>query len=136
MNSVNPSNSRMRASTLDSADLAELASNRPRKLLLPRELSDAEFGLFRNAGKLRQVKAGDLIFRRGELGRSMFVVEDGQVQLEFGDGMPDKVIGPRQFFGELALFIGNHARVANATAATAATLHVVEAAEFEPLLTQ
>jgi diguanylate cyclase (GGDEF)-like protein len=136
MTSLNPGNPRMRMATLDSADMAALASNRPRKLLLPRELSDDEFGLFRTAGKLRQVNPGELIFRRGELGRSMFLVENGQVQLEFGDGLPDKVIGPRQFFGELALFIGNHARVANATAATAALLHVVEAAEFESLLAQ
>lgn len=111
-----------------------MVTMRPRPLMLPRELSAAEFALFQTAGKIRRVNPGEMIFRRGELGRSMFVVEDGQVQLEFGDGLPDKLIGPREFFGELALFIGNHARVASATAATPATLHVVEATEFETLL--
>jgi hypothetical protein len=61
MSALNPRNSRLRASTFDPADLAELASNRPRRLLLPRELSDDEFGLFRTAGKLREVKAGELV---------------------------------------------------------------------------
>lgn len=126
--------SRVRNSTLNPADLLELASNRPRPLLLPRELSDAEFSMFRAAGHTRRANPGELIFKRGELGRSMFVVEEGQVQLEFGDGMPDKLIGAMQFFGELALFIGNHARVANAAAATPVVLHVIEASEFEALL--
>lgn len=136
MSPLGPVMSRMRTATLNPADLAEMASLRPRPLLLPRELSDAEFGLFRRAGRDRTVAKGELIFRRGELGRSMFVVESGQVQLEFGDGLPDKLIGQREFFGELALFIGNHARVANATAAAPTVLHVVEATEFETLLSQ
>ncbi len=126
----------MRPSTHDSLDLAERARIRPRPLLLPRELSDAEMALFSIAGRERRVAAGDLIFKRGELGRNMFVVDSGQVQLEFGDGMPDKLIGPREFFGELALFIGNHARVASARAANDSVLRVIEAAEFESLLSQ
>ena len=116
----------MRPSTHDSLDLAERARIRPRPLLLPRELSDAEMALFSIAGRERRVAAGDLIFKRGELGRNMFVVDSGQVQVEFGDGMPDKLIGPREFFGELALFIGNHARVASARAANDSVLRVIE----------
>ena len=89
---------------------------RSRAVLLPRELSDEEYALFVRVGRRRELKPGEVIFTRGELGRSMFIVESGQIQLEFGDGMPDKLIGAREFFGELALFIGNHARVANAIA--------------------
>ena len=114
---------------------AVLASALPaRGSLLPRQLSDAEFALFAAAGSRRDVAAGELIFRRGELGRSMFVVESGHVRLEFGDGMPDKLIGPREYFGELALFIGNHGRVANAVGEGAASLCVIESAAFERLL--
>ena len=96
------------------ADLAEVVLARPRTPLLPRELSEAEFGLFRQAGQRHEIAAGARIFRRGEPGRSMYVIEDGQVRLEFGDGLPDKLIGAREYFGELALFIGNHARSASA----------------------
>ncbi len=125
---------RARIDVLNPTDLAELASSRPRPLLLPRELSDQEFALFCASGTVREVQPGGVIFRRGELGRSMFVIEEGQVQLEFGDGLPDKLIGPREFFGELALFIGNHARVANASAADVVRLHVIDAAAFEEIL--
>jgi diguanylate cyclase (GGDEF)-like protein len=112
----------------------DVAVPRARTPLLPRQLSDAEFALFVGTGRRREVRPRELIFSHGELGRSMFVVESGAVQLEFGNGLPDKLIGPREFFGELALFIGNHARVANAVAAESAVLHVVENGAFEQLM--
>jgi diguanylate cyclase (GGDEF)-like protein len=105
-----------------------------RAALLPRQLSDAECVLFAKAGQRRDVQPGEIIFRRGELGRSMFIVESGQVQLEFGDGLPDKLIGPREFFGELVLFIGSHTRVANAAALAPTTLRIVENDVFEDLI--
>ena len=107
---------------------------RARAVLLPRELSDGEVALFSRNGRRRELMPGDVIFTRGELGRSMFIVESGQVRLEFGDGMPDKIIGAREFFGELSLFIGNHARVANAVAIVPATLIVVENTAFDELI--
>lgn len=121
------------------ASLVENASGarpgaRARPAFLPRQLSDTELALFAAAGQHRELVPREVIFRKGELGRAMFVIESGTIQLEFGDGMPDKLIGPREFFGELALFIGNHARVANAVAADASVLHVIEHAAFERLL--
>ncbi len=110
------------------------AGARARPPLLPRELSDRELGLFTSVGDRRDLRAGEVIFRRGELGRSMFVIESGQIRLEFGDGMPDKLIGAREFFGELTLFIGNHTRVANAVATSATTMHIIEQQAFEQLL--
>ncbi|HVF34414.1 MAG TPA: GGDEF domain-containing protein [Candidatus Saccharimonadia bacterium] len=104
------------------------------RALLPRQLSDPELVVFSHAGAKRNVERGELIFRRGELGRSMFVIGDGQIRLEFGNGLSDKVIGAREFFGELALFIGNHARVASAVAVERSTLYVIEHAAFERLL--
>lgn len=102
--------------------------------LLPRQLSEEERALFRSAGQRRELAPGEVIFRRGELGRAMYVIESGRVQLEFGDGLADKLIGPLEFFGELALFIGNHARVASAVAAEPCVIYVLEAGNFEGLL--
>ncbi|HEY0178138.1 MAG TPA: GGDEF domain-containing protein [Dokdonella sp.] len=97
-------------------------------------MSDEEFALFADSGSRREVAAGEVIFRRGELGRSMFIVESGQIQLEFGDGLPDKLIGAREFFGELVLFIGSHTRVANAVALTASSLLIVDHDTFDALI--
>lgn len=115
-----------------SLPLSGLAPVRP--IPLPRQLSDSELAMFVNAGERRQVRAGEIVFQRGEFGRSMFVIESGRVQLEFGDGRPDKVIGAREFFGELTLFIGNHARVARAIVVADAALYLIEHEAFETLL--
>ena len=114
--------------------IAAFPATRARAALLPRELSDEEHALFSRVGRRRELRAGEVIFSRGELGRSMFLVEFGQIRLEFGDGMPDKLIGAREFFGELALFIGNHARVANAVALAPSALVVVENQAFDNLI--
>jgi diguanylate cyclase (GGDEF)-like protein len=109
-------------------------AGRQRAPLLPRELSDRELALFVTASDRREVSPGEMIFRRGELGRSMFIVESGLIRLEFGDGMPDKLLAPREFFGELTLFIGDHTRVANAVATTASVMHVIDQQAFDQLL--
>jgi diguanylate cyclase len=101
---------------------------------LPRHLSDAEFVMLRGAGPSRRSAADELLFRKGELGHSMFVIETGEVRIEFGEGLPHKLLGPREYFGELALFIGNHSRVASAVAHTACSLRVVDYPAFDYLM--
>ena len=101
---------------------------------LPRQLSDIEFVVLRGAGPNRRVAASEVLFRKGEIGHSMYAIETGQVRIEFGDGMPHKLLGPREYFGELALFIGNHARVATAVAHTACSLRLIEYPAFDRLL--
>jgi diguanylate cyclase (GGDEF)-like protein len=101
-----------------------------------RQLSLDELALFEGVGERRLVAAGELIFRRGEAGRTMFVVVEGEVALEFGDGMRDKRIGSREFFGELSFFIGNHARLASAVALGPCLLVAVSNGDFDALLEQ
>jgi len=101
---------------------------------LPRQLSDGEFVMLRSAGPALRVPAEETLFRKGEIGHSMYVIETGEVRIEFGDGLPHKILGPREYFGELALFIGNHSRVASATAQTACTLRVIDYPAFDGLM--
>lgn len=101
---------------------------------LPRQLSDAEFVMLRGAGPSQRVAAGEMLFRKGEIGRNMYVIESGEVRLEFGDGLPHKLLGTREYFGELALFIGNHARVASAIAHSACGMRVIDYPAFDHLL--
>jgi diguanylate cyclase (GGDEF)-like protein len=101
---------------------------------VPRQLSDAEFVMLRGAGPSRRVAAGEMLFRKGEVGRNMYVIESGEVRLEFGDGLPHKLLAAREYFGELALFIGNHSRVASAFAHNACNLRVIDYPAFDHLL--
>ncbi len=106
----------------------------PRMTLLPRQLSAIEFDLFLGTGEPILVATGQTLFRRGEAGRHMFVVESGRIELDFGDDLPRKYIEAQEYFGELALFIGEHGRMANATALEPARLRVVDRDDFERLL--
>lgn len=99
-----------------------------------RRLTEIEFTLFASIGHPRSVPPGETIFRKGERGRAMFVVESGEIRLEFGDGLPPKLVGAREFFGELALFIGDHTRVASAIAITQTQVRVVDNALFDSIL--
>ncbi|MGH8184250.1 MAG: GGDEF domain-containing protein [Rhodanobacteraceae bacterium] len=101
---------------------------------LPRQLSDREMALFTGAGQRLELGPGRAVFRRGEYGRSMFVIESGRVLLEFAGDLPDKLIGPDEYFGELALFVGNHARSGSALASDPCVVYVIEPDVFEELL--
>jgi len=107
---------------------------KPESVRLPRQLSDAEFALFRSVGHIRIVEPGETLFRKGGLDRSMFVIEHGEIHLEFGDGLAPKRIGEREFLGELALFIGDHQRVASAVATVESRLLLIDHAGFEDAL--
>lgn len=99
-----------------------------------RRLDDSEFELFTRHAEREQVPAGRMIFRRGEYGRVLFVIESGSVRLEFGDTVADKLLGPREYFGELALFVGQHARMASAVAVEPVSVLKLSHAAFENVL--
>ena len=96
-------------------------------------LTPAEYALFAQVGHARRVEAGHALFRRGDLGTSMFVVAGGEVDLDFGDDLVGKRLGAREFFGELGLLIGDHARSADATMAGDGVLLELGRREFDLL---
>ncbi len=97
-------------------------------------LSADECELFARAGNARPMMAGEKLFARGEAGTSMFVVVEGAVALDFGDDLIAKRLGPGEFFGELGLLIGDHARSASATAAADGVLLELQHEEFMNLV--
>jgi diguanylate cyclase (GGDEF)-like protein len=96
-------------------------------------LTPEEFALFAQIGRARAVEPGERLFRRGDLGTTMYVISQGEVDLDFGDDLTAKRLGPREFFGELGLLIGDHARSADATVASHGLLVELRRDEFEPL---
>jgi diguanylate cyclase (GGDEF)-like protein len=96
-------------------------------------LTADEFVLFQQVGRACQVEAGERLFRRGDLGTTMFVIVQGAVDLDFGDDLTGKRLGAHEFFGELGLLIGDHARSAHATAASGCQLLELRQHEFNQL---
>ena len=93
----------------------------------------SEYALFAQVGRPRRVEAGQRLFHRGDLGTSMFVIASGAVDLDFGEDLVGKRLGAREFFGELGLLIGDHARSADATMAEDGVLVELGRAEFDVL---
>jgi len=63
-------------------------------------------------------QSGDVIFRQGEEGSALFVIEDGAVEIAYGEGKARVILATLftgQYFGELSLFDGTP-RSATATA--------------------
>ena len=101
---------------------------------LPRQLSTREMKLFAGVGQRIELDSGRAVFRRGEFGRSLFVIESGRILLEFAGDLPDKLVGPDEYFGELALFVGQHARSGSALAAEPSVVYLIDPDAFEGLL--
>src|SRR2546427_5711264 len=75
---------------------------------------------------------GTVIFRQGDLGDSMFVIERGRVRIVFsfeGHAAEVAVLDPGAFFGELPL-LGVAARIASAAVIADADLLVIRPATF------
>lgn len=96
-------------------------------------LTAAEYALFAQVARTRRFDAGQSLFRRGDLGTAMYVIASGAVDLDFGDDLVGKRLGAREFFGELGLLIGDHARSADATMAEAGVLLELGRSEFDAL---
>lgn len=82
----------------------------------------------------RSFKAGELIFREGDPASEMYVIESGDVEIQSGNRLLDK-LGSKSIFGEMALVDGA-SRSATAKALTDVTLVPVSEKQFLFLVSQ
>jgi CRP-like cAMP-binding protein len=88
-----------------------------------------DFGILSGAGApVRAFKAGDVIFRQGEVAEELFVIQSGTVEIRLGNRLLDR-LPERSIFGEMAL-IERSPRSATAVAATDTTLVPVSEKQF------
>jgi CRP/FNR family cyclic AMP-dependent transcriptional regulator len=85
----------------------------------------------------RMLSAGDVVFREGEPGETMFVIRKGRVRITKqvrGGEKTFAVLGVGEFFGEMAILTGQP-RSATATAVEDVMLLEVDARRFETMVT-
>jgi CRP/FNR family transcriptional regulator, cyclic AMP receptor protein len=74
------------------------------------QLDDDERGVLASAMLERPVKTGEVLFKAGDPGDSMFIVKTGKVELFVKDKAGQKIVlhvsEPGEFFGELSLLDG------------------------------
>ncbi|HBK46977.1 MAG TPA: cyclic nucleotide-binding protein [Xanthomonadaceae bacterium] len=97
-------------------------------------LTANELALFRQLGRTRMLGTGKLLFQRGDIGTQMYILVSGAVDLDFGEDLVVKHLGPGEFFGELGLLIGDHARSADAIIAADSELVELDHHDFQKLV--
>lgn len=83
------------------------------------------------------VAAGQAVFREGDAGQTMFIIETGSIEIRLAARGSEAVatLGPGDFFGEMAM-LEDQPRFASAVAGEASRLLRIERAQFADLLTQ
>jgi serine phosphatase RsbU (regulator of sigma subunit) len=89
------------------------------------------FGFFQESAARRSYKAGEVIFRHGDLGEAMYIVVEGEVNITI-EGRAIDHLTPGSVLGEMAL-VDAQPRSAAATAATDCILVYVDYDEFVSL---
>jgi CRP/FNR family transcriptional regulator, cyclic AMP receptor protein len=90
--------------------------------------------LFQRFGK--EFPRGTVLFREGEPGKDMYVVQSGRVNVSKQVGEVEKILaslGPGEFLGEMSI-LNNKPRSATATCAEDSKLLVVDAKTFEAMI--
>lgn len=83
------------------------------------------------------VPAGQAVFREGDAGQTMFIIESGSIEIRLAARGSEAVakLGPGDFFGEMAM-LEDQPRFASAVAGEATRLLRIERAQFADLLGQ
>ena len=101
-------------------------------------LEDSQIDYLVKIGKRVPLNSRELLFRKGDPGRCMYVILEGRIQIymESSDGEAAvlRVLESGQFLGEMALLDGG-ARSANALTVTPCEVFVLERASFLNLIT-
>jgi CRP/FNR family cyclic AMP-dependent transcriptional regulator len=94
----------------------------------------ADDQLFQRFGK--EFAPGTVLFREGEPGKEMYVVQSGRVNVSKQVGEVEKILaslGAGEFLGEMSI-LNNKPRSATATCAEASKLLVIDAKTFEAMI--
>ncbi len=108
-----------------------------RSLDLFKDLRDRELGYLVSSLHSRTYREGEVVFVSGDIGRALFVLESGAVELTFpasgGGARAPYRLKPGDFFGEMAL-LESLPRTATATATEKTYLHLLYKSKLDALL--
>lgn len=108
-----------------------------RSLDIFKELRDRDLGPLVSALHSRTYREGEQVFVEGDIGRALFILESGRVELtkRGKDGKTELLytLKPGDFFGEMAL-LESLPRSATATATERSQLHLLYRTKLDALL--
>lgn len=107
-----------------------------RSLDIFKDLRDRELGYLVQALHSRTYRPGEVVFQDGDIGRALFVLETGGVDLTVPFDGETRVlyqVKPGEFFGEMAL-LESLPRTATATATEKSHMHLLYKSKLDSLL--
>jgi phosphoserine phosphatase RsbU/P len=85
-----------------------------------------------------KLEPGEVLFREGEPGESLFAILEGQVDVLIGIDTPDERLlsrlGPGEFLGEMSLLIPGRTRTASARVSASTRMWKMTRADFDALM--
>jgi CRP-like cAMP-binding protein len=108
--------------------------DRLRATLLFAHLDDAELDRLASATTELRARAGQALIERGAPGSGIFVLEEGQAEVEAPEGT--RRLGPGAVFGERALFMDDGQRTARVRARTDVCCLAIGRVEIERLVAE
>lgn len=117
--------------------------NRKRKFLqrvsLFNGISRREFGHLFQSLVVRTYAPGEILFHEGDIGRALYILETGHVELSrkspSGDPVRIAVLNPGDYFGEMSL-LDEYARSATAAAMEPIKVHLLYKTDLDRLIKQ
>jgi CRP-like cAMP-binding protein len=103
-----------------------------KKVPLFADLDDRELEQIATSMRERRVAAGEVVLEQGAGGAGFFVVDEGEADVTV-DGSPVGMVGPGDYFGEIALLTGSD-RTATVTATTDMICYGMTPWDFKPLV--
>jgi NADH dehydrogenase len=103
-------------------------------LLFPPELAQTKVA-FESGIRDQHFEPGDIIFRQGDLGNSVYVIEEGECEAlreQKGEQELLATLSRGEYFGEMAL-LSNRTRNATSRACTAMNVLIIPKADFDKL---
>jgi NADH:quinone reductase (non-electrogenic) len=103
-------------------------------LLFPPELAQTKIA-FESGVRNQHFEPGDIIFRQGDLGDSVYVIEEGECEVlreQKGEQELLATLGPGEYFGEMAL-LSDRSRNATIRARIAMDMLIIPKADFNKL---
>ncbi len=100
-------------------------------------LSRSEVDCLIEAGVMRSAAAGKLLFRKGDIGKNVYLILKGTIQIVDEYDKHRKSVaeaGPGEFFGEMAMFDRVHTRSTHAIVKEHAQLLVIKYDVLEKLI--
>lgn len=109
-----------------------------RKIPLLSDLPKGERDYLMSVLSVIRLESGEVLFREGEAGESLYAVLKGRLDVLLGMGTPDEKLlaslGPGEFIGEMSLLIPGRMRTASARAAAPTRLWRMSRTDFDALL--